>query len=44
MRTKIRQERMGFELWAKALVARRLHRWIDKVRDEQAEAESVFIK
>ncbi len=44
MRTKLRQERMGFELWAKALVARRLHRWVDKVRTEQAEAESVFIK
>lgn len=44
MRTKLRQERMGVELWAKSLVARRLRRWVEKVHTEQADAESAFIK
>ncbi len=44
MRTKIRQERYGVELWAKSLVARRLRKWVEKVHSEQADAESSTIK
>jgi len=44
MRTKIRQERMGVELWAKSLLARRLGQWVNKVRSEQARAEAALIK